>query len=75
MLPWAWFNLIKSGIDFGVAPMPGVNGNLGQPFVGVSVAYINRSSHTNRIQRIPKRSRTVSNFVPSLLNLAEQNAP
>lgn len=42
--PWAWSNLIKSGIDFGVAPMPGVNGNLGRPFVGVFVAYINRSS-------------------------------
>jgi maltose/maltodextrin transport system substrate-binding protein len=42
--PWAWSNLIKSGIDFGVAPMPGVNGNLGRPFVGVSVAYLNRSS-------------------------------
>ena len=42
--PWAWSNLVKSGIDFGVAPMPGVNGNLGRPFVGVSVAYINRSS-------------------------------
>ncbi len=42
--PWAWSNMIKSGIDFGVAPMPGVNGNLGRPFVGVSVAYINRSS-------------------------------
>jgi maltose/maltodextrin transport system substrate-binding protein len=42
--PWAWSNLIKSGIDFGVAPMPGVNGNLGRPFVGVSVVYLNRSS-------------------------------
>jgi hypothetical protein len=42
--PWAWSNLIKSGIDFGVAPIPGVKGNLGRPFVGVSVAYLNRSS-------------------------------
>ena len=42
--PWAWSNLVKSGIVFGVAPMPGINGNLGRPFVGVSVAYINRSS-------------------------------
>src|SRR6516225_3378877 len=42
--PWAWSNLVKSGIDFGVAPMPGINGSLGRPFVGVSVAYINRSS-------------------------------
>ena len=42
--PWAWPNLIKSGIDFGVAPIPGVDANLGRPFVGVSVAYLNRSS-------------------------------
>jgi maltose/maltodextrin transport system substrate-binding protein len=42
--PWAWPNLVKSGIDFGLAPIPGVNGNVGRPFVGVSVAYLNRSS-------------------------------
>ena len=35
---------MKCGIDFGVAPIPGVDGNLGRPFVGVSVAYLNRSS-------------------------------
>jgi maltose/maltodextrin transport system substrate-binding protein len=42
--PWAWSNLIKSGIDFGLAPVPGVNRNVGRPFIGVSVAYLNRSS-------------------------------
>jgi maltose/maltodextrin transport system substrate-binding protein len=42
--PWAWANMIKSGIDFGVAPIPGINGKPGRPFVGVTVAYINRSS-------------------------------
>jgi maltose/maltodextrin transport system substrate-binding protein len=42
--PWAWSNLIQKGIDFGLAPVPGVNGNVGRPFVGVSVAYLNRSS-------------------------------
>ena len=41
---WAWPNLIKSGIDFGVSPIPGVDGHPGRPFVGVSVAYLNRSS-------------------------------
>jgi maltose/maltodextrin transport system substrate-binding protein len=35
---------MKSGIDFGVVPMPGINGRLGKAFVGVQVAYINRSS-------------------------------
>ena len=42
--PWAWPNLVKSGIDFALAPIPGINGNVGRPFVGVSVAYLNRSS-------------------------------
>src|SRR5262249_40764375 len=42
--PWAWSNLIQKGIDFGVALVPGVNGKVGRPFVGVSVAYLNRSS-------------------------------
>ena len=42
--PWAWSNLVKNGIAFGLAPIPGVHGNLGRPFVGVSVAYLNRSS-------------------------------
>jgi maltose/maltodextrin transport system substrate-binding protein len=42
--PWDWPNLIKSGIDFGVTPMPGINGKLGRAFIGVQVAFINRSS-------------------------------
>jgi maltose/maltodextrin transport system substrate-binding protein len=42
--PWAWSNLIQKGIDFGLGQIPGVNGKVGRPFVGVSAAYINRSS-------------------------------
>jgi maltose/maltodextrin transport system substrate-binding protein len=42
--PWAWANLRKSGIDFGLAPLPGVAGNPGRPFVGVLAALINRST-------------------------------
>jgi maltose/maltodextrin transport system substrate-binding protein len=42
--PWAWSNLTMSGIDFGLAPVPGVNGKPSRPFIGVTVAYINRSS-------------------------------
>jgi maltose/maltodextrin transport system substrate-binding protein len=42
--PWDWPNLMKSGIDFGVAPMPGINGQSGKAFIGVSVAFVNRSS-------------------------------
>jgi len=33
--PWAWDNARKSGIDFGVAPIPAVAGKASRPFVGV----------------------------------------
>lgn len=42
--PWAWANLHKAGVDFELAPVPGVAGNPGRPFVGVFTALINRSS-------------------------------
>jgi maltose/maltodextrin transport system substrate-binding protein len=42
--PWVWADLRKSGIDFELAPLPGVDGNPGRPFVGVHTALINRSS-------------------------------
>ena len=42
--PWTWANLRKSGIDFDLAPVPGVGGNPGKPFVGVFTALINRST-------------------------------
>jgi maltose/maltodextrin transport system substrate-binding protein len=42
--PWAWANIRKSGVDFDLAPLPGVGGNPGKPFVGVQTALINRSS-------------------------------
>ncbi len=33
--PWAWDNIRKSKIDFGVAPIPDVAGKASKPFVGV----------------------------------------
>ena len=33
--PWAWDNVRKVGIDFGVAPIPSIGGRPGKPFVGV----------------------------------------
>ena len=42
--PWDWPNLIENGIDFGLAPIPGIEGKLGRPFVGVTLAYLSRSS-------------------------------
>ena len=42
--PWVWSDLRKSGIDFALAPLPGLEGKPGRPFVGVLTALINRSS-------------------------------
>jgi maltose/maltodextrin transport system substrate-binding protein len=42
--PWDWANLRKAGVDFDIAPIPGVAGNPGRPFVGVFTALINRST-------------------------------
>ena len=49
--PWAWSNLMKTGIDFDVAPVPGCCDKPARPFVGVSVAYINRASDNQDIAR------------------------
>jgi maltose/maltodextrin transport system substrate-binding protein len=42
--PWAWANLEASGIDFGVAPIPSVDGQPSKSFVGVLAATINAAS-------------------------------
>jgi maltose/maltodextrin transport system substrate-binding protein len=42
--PWAWLELRKCGIDFDLAPLPGVGGKPGKPFVGVLSALINRAT-------------------------------
>ncbi|MET0501103.1 MAG: maltose/maltodextrin ABC transporter substrate-binding protein MalE, partial [Candidatus Binatia bacterium] len=42
--PWVWSDLRKSGIDFALAPLPGLEGKPGRPFVGVLTALINRST-------------------------------
>lgn len=49
--PWAWANLMKTGINFGVAPIPGCGENPAKPFVGVSAAYINRASSNQDIAK------------------------
>ena len=42
--PWSWSNFNKSGIDFGVAKIPSIDGNVGRPFTGVLAAALNASS-------------------------------
>jgi maltose/maltodextrin transport system substrate-binding protein len=42
--PWAWANLKTSGIDFGVAPIPSINGKPAPAFVGVQAFAVNAAS-------------------------------
>lgn len=42
--PWSWANLKASGIDFGVAPLPSVDGKPSVPFVGVQAFAVNAAS-------------------------------
>jgi maltose/maltodextrin transport system substrate-binding protein len=41
---WAWANLKKAKIDFGVAPIPSIGGKPSKAFIGVQGAMINRAS-------------------------------
>lgn len=82
--PWAWSNLIKTGIDFDVAPVPGCSGKPARPFVGVSAAYINRASGNQDIARefvehylISEQGLKAMNDakpigIPALVSLAQQ---
>ncbi|MFT5880836.1 MAG: maltose/maltodextrin transport system substrate-binding protein [Moritella sp.] len=42
--PWAWGNVEKSGLNYGVAELPKFNGNSSKPFVGVLTAGISTAS-------------------------------
>lgn len=49
--PWAWDNVRKSNIDFGVAPIPSVGGKPSKPFVGVLGCMIAAPSKQKDIAR------------------------
>jgi maltose/maltodextrin transport system substrate-binding protein len=47
--PWSWVNLKRVGIDFGVAPIPTVDGATARPFVGVKGLMINRATRQREV--------------------------
>ena len=49
--PWAWDNLKKSAIDFGVAPIPDVAGKPSKPFVGVLGCMISAPSKSKDVAK------------------------
>ena len=49
--PWAWDNVRKVGIDFGVAPIPSIAGKPSRPFVGVLGCMITAPSKLKDVAR------------------------
>jgi maltose/maltodextrin transport system substrate-binding protein len=49
--PWAWDNVRKVGINFGVAPIPGIAGKPAKPFVGVLGCMITAPSKQKDVAR------------------------
>jgi maltose/maltodextrin transport system substrate-binding protein len=49
--PWAWDNVKKSGINFGVAPVPSVNGKPSKVFVGVLGCMVSSASKQKDVAR------------------------
>jgi maltose/maltodextrin transport system substrate-binding protein len=47
--PWAWLNLKRVGIDFGVANIPTVAGQTAKPYVGIKGIMINRASRRSEL--------------------------
>ncbi|WP_252178649.1 maltose/maltodextrin ABC transporter substrate-binding protein MalE [Endozoicomonas sp. 4G] len=49
--PWAWSNLDKSGINYGVAPLPSIDGSASRAFVGVWAAAISNASPNEELAK------------------------
>lgn len=47
--PWAWVNLRRAGIDFGVARLPRLEGKACVPFVGVKGIMVNRATRQREL--------------------------
>ncbi|KPC50641.1 maltose/maltodextrin ABC transporter substrate-binding protein MalE [Amantichitinum ursilacus] len=67
--PWAWNNLKKSKINFGVAQIPGVGGKPGAPFVGVLGAMVATASPNKEIA-----TEFLENYLLSMEGLKDMNA-
>lgn len=67
--PWAWGQLKQSGIDFGVAPLPSIDGRPAAPFVGVYSAAINAATPNKDIAK-----EFLENYLLTDDGLAKMNA-
>ena len=67
--PWAWNNLKKSKINFGVAPFPKIDGKQGGPFVGVLGAMVASGSKNKDVA-----NEFLENYLLSMEGLKAMNA-
>ncbi len=82
--PWEWSNLEQNQVDFGVVPLPRINGYPARPFIGVQGFMINRSSpNADLIQEFMEQyvltpagleilNQDVPIGIPSLAQLAQE---
>lgn len=49
--PWSWSNLDKSNINYGVAPLPTIDGSPSRAFVGVWAAALNNASPNQELAK------------------------
>ncbi len=49
--PWSWSNLDKSKINYGVAPLPSIDGSPSRAFVGVWAAALNNASPNQELAK------------------------
>lgn len=70
--PWAWDNARRSGIDFGVAPLPAVGRQAAKPFVGVLGCMIAAPSPVKDVAR-----EFIENWLmkPEYLRMVNANVP
>jgi maltose/maltodextrin transport system substrate-binding protein len=67
--PWAWSNLDKSGIKYGVVPLPSLQGKPAKAFVGVMGATINAASPNKDLA-----TEFIENYLLTDAGLAKVNA-
>ena len=66
--PWAWANLEKNNINYGVAPLPSINGSPARAFVGVWGAALNNASPNKSLSR-----EFLENYLLTETGLTEMN--
>ncbi|MCP8690200.1 maltose/maltodextrin ABC transporter substrate-binding protein MalE [Marinobacterium sedimentorum] len=71
--PWAWENYEKAGIDFGLAPIPTINGSPAKPFVGIWSIGVNAASPNKDLVKLLMESYVLTDDALKALVAADLN--